>query len=456
MRFHLLLPFIALTAGAYAQGIGDPTFPDLGNPGYEATHYRIKLNFDPDKNRLQGDVTMTAVAHPGLSKFSVDFSGFEIKRLLLDGSPVKFERKGAKLWIEPIGPIPDAKTFELETVYEGKPAQAPLSAMSGVPAGWISYPHGSVTVCEPDLAHTWFPCNDHPRNKTTFDFEIETPPGYQALANGVETSKETPDRHVAVWHMDKPMLTCMAIVATGKFEISNQEGPGHLPIHDFFPPGQSSVLGAALALDPKYLAYLEKILGPYPWKSYGTLTLPSEVIEANQIMAGAALETVGMPVFGPGDSANQSVLIHEMCHQWMGDCVSVTNWGEDIWWVEGFATYSEYLRGELESGRDLYDKSMAQLYSQLSQIPKWLKPGHLPVSRMFSAAAYQGGCMVFHALRVKLGDEAFFKTVRLFVERHRYGNATSTDWADIATEVSGKDLHPFFKDWLFGDHIPAL
>jgi aminopeptidase N len=456
MRTAPLIPLIALASASSGQGIGDPTFPDLGSADYKATHYSIALKFDPDRNRLDGDVTMTAAAKTALAKFAVDFIGFKIDRVLLDGSPVPFERKAAKLWIEPSAPLDANKPFTLETTYEGKPAQAKMSAMPGASAGWISYPHGSVTISEPDLAHTWFPCNDHPLDKATFDFQIETPPGYQAIANGVETQTESPERNVSLWHMDEPIQTCMVLVATGKFETSSQTGPHDLPIRNYFSPGGLSVLQGALALDPKYLAYLEKLLGPYPWRSYGTLTLPDEVASANGLMSGAALETVGIPSFGPGESANPSVLIHEMCHQWMGDCVSVSNWGDDIWWVEGFATYAEYLRIELESGRDAYFRSMAQVYGDLAREPAREKPGHLAASHLFSGAAYQGGCMVFHALRLKLGDAAFFKTVRLFIERHRYGNANSKDWADIASEVAGKDMHPFFDSWLYGDRIPEL
>lgn len=446
----LLVPAL----GAAQTGIGDPTFPDLGNTGYKATHYNLNLKYDPGTNFLRADVTMTAVAHPIASRFSVDFRGFEIKSVELNGTRVPFRREGDKLWVEPAAPIPDNQEFKLETIYQGTPAQASSEALDGLSAGWINYRDGSVTVCEPNLAHTWFPCNDHPLDKATFDFEIETPAGYSALANGIETQSETAAHHVATWHMDKPIQTCMVVVATGRYGTSNQQGPDGLTIHNYFPASEADAYSRSLADDPKFMSFLESRLGPYPWPSYGTLILPQVVSQANQLMSGAAIETVGLPVFGPG-SAGPSTLIHEMCHQWMGDCVSITHWEDDIWWVEGFATFAEFMRTEMTGGKAAYEEQVRNMYRNLSN-GGWSAPGHLTTAGMFGTAAYQGGCMVFMALRAKLGDEQFFKTVRSFIDHHRYGNATAEDWIAAASEVSGNDMRPFFTAWLYGDHIPAL
>jgi aminopeptidase N len=246
----------------------------------------------------------------------------------------------------------------------------------------------------------------------------------------------------------------MVVVATGHFATSDQKGPDGIAIRNYFPPSDGDMYAGSLSNDPKFLAFLESRLGPYPWPSYGTLELPSEVAESNRLMAGSAIETVGMPVFGPG-SAGPSTLIHEMCHQWMGDCVSITNWEDDIWWVEGFATFAEYMRSEMNGGRAAYDELAKGLYERLSN-GAWLHPGHLTVGSMFGAGAYQGGCMVFVALRAKLGDDLFFKTVRAFIDKNRYGNATAEDWIDVASKVSGTDLRPFIKAWLYGDHIPPF
>jgi aminopeptidase N len=450
-RLRITLALFLFPILGWSQGIGDPTFPDLGNLGYRATNYRIKLSFDPKTNLMQGDVTMTGVATGTESDFALDFSGFVVKSESFDGQPVPYERTASKLRIK--APLANNQTFTLETVYEGSPQQVPTKALGGLTAGWITYPSGSVTVCEPDLAHTWFPCNDHPLNKATFDFEVDVPAGYRAIANGTE-QPATNGGQTFIWHMDKPIQTCMALVAIGKYATSDQIGPEKLPIRNYFPATEETTYTKALSHDPAFLQFLESRLGPYPFSSYGTIELPSQIASVNRVMSGSALETVTVPVFS-ADAATEANLIHEMCHQWMGDCVSISNWGDDIWWVEGFATYAEYMRFELTIGKPAYDQAIQTLYGQLRD-GAWSMPGHLSAENMFSSAAYQSGCMVFHALRLKLGDESFFKTIRKFIDDHRYGNGSTEALIKTASEAAGEDMHPFFHAWLFGDTIPSL
>ena len=392
---------------------------------------------------------MSAIATKQDDTLSLDFSGFNTESVRVNGAPVQFEQKNSKLLLTLTAALARNQSFTVETVYEGHPAQVASSALDGENAGWITYPGGAVTVCEPDLAHTWFPCNDHPLNKASFDFDVAVPAGYTVIANGVEHGESR-------WQITEPIQTCMALVAIGKYEESQQTGPHNLPIRNFFPPGSRSTYAKSLARDPDFLTLLESRLGPYPYHTYGTIELPQEVASVNRIMSGSALESVSIPVFSSGSATSESTLIHEMCHQWMGDCVSISNWGDDIWWVEGFATYAEYMRLELTGGKAACDHALQNLYSQLAKKQTWLKPGHLTAEQMFGEAAYEGGCMVFHALRLKLGDELFFKTIRKFIDDHRYGNGSTEALIQTATDTSGQDMHPFFKAWLYGDTIPAL
>jgi aminopeptidase N len=136
--------------------------------------------------------------------------------------------------------------------------------------------------------------------------------------------------------------------------------------------------------------------------------------------------------------------------------VSVTNWGDDLWWVEGFATYSQYMLVEMTQGREAYDQQMKGMYDNLAARPEWLKPGHLTAKNLFSEATYQGGCMVFHALRVKVGDDLFFKSIRKYISDHKYGNGSTEALIQAFDDTTGQDMHPFFKAWLYGDTIPKL
>lgn len=76
--------------------------------------------------------------------------------------------------------------------------------------------------------------------------------------------------------------------------------------------------------------------------------------------------------------------------------------------------------------------------------------------RLFSGVVYQRGGLTLHALRLEIGDEAFFDTLRTYTERFYHRNATTDDFIAIAEEVSGQQLDDFFEGWLFQAAIPDI
>ena len=62
--------------------------------------------------------------------------------------------------------------------------------------------------------------------------------------------------------------------------------------------------------------------------------------------------------------------------------------------------------------------------------------------------------MALHALRIEIGDEAFFKTLREYVSRHAGGNVTTEDFVVVAEEIAGRDLDGLFDSWIFGETTP--
>ena len=85
------------TLPANLSSIGDPYAPELGNLGYDVQHYDIQLSIDPSKATIAGIVTITAVATQSLSQFSLDFIGYEINAIELNGESAKHGRQNGKL-----------------------------------------------------------------------------------------------------------------------------------------------------------------------------------------------------------------------------------------------------------------------------------------------------------------------------------------------------------------------
>jgi aminopeptidase N len=73
---------------------------------------------------------------------------------------------------------------------------------------------------------------------------------------------------------------------------------------------------------------------------------------------------------------------------------------------------------------------------------------------LYDWESYVGGALVIHALRLQVGDEAFFKILRTYLERYRYGNAGTEEFIAVAEEVSDQELSAFFDSWLMQTKLP--
>ncbi len=200
-------------------GAGDSRYPELGNGGYDVDHYTVDLTFDPEPNTINALVTIDATATMPIQQFSLDFTGFEITSVEVDGHQATFERTGGELIVDAGSVIPTGEGFTVTVTYEGTPEPV-LSQALPFYIGWLTDHNGtSYVVSEPDGAHTWMPVNDHPSDKATYTFKITVPDPLVAAANGthVETITDL-GWSTWVWEMDYPMASYLATVVIGNLD----------------------------------------------------------------------------------------------------------------------------------------------------------------------------------------------------------------------------------------------
>ena len=206
-----------------APGIGDPYFPGDGNGGYDVQHYDLAVSYDPDTDTLTGKATITAKATQDLSTFNFDFIGLNLRKVTVDGVRAGTERTGQELTVTPKTGLRDGKRFTVVATYDGIPETLQDFGLSG----FIHTTDGAIAIGEPHVAATWFPANDHPRDKASFSYEISVPAGLEAMANGV-LKGHTTKAGWTTWRWDakEPMATYLAFMAVGQFDIRSYKEHG--------------------------------------------------------------------------------------------------------------------------------------------------------------------------------------------------------------------------------------
>lgn len=426
-------------AGPGAAGIGDAYFPVYGNGGYRVRHYDVDVAFDPATERLRGRTVVVGRATQRLSRFNLDLV-LPVSRVRVNGRLAARRRSAHELIVTPRRPLRRGESMRVVVRYGGIPKNHRVRGVRP----WVTTKDGAVAVGEPEIAAWWFPSNDHPSDKATFDITLRVPRGVEAISNGRLLSRRTRGgTMIWRWREDDPMATYLAFAAIGQFDIVRGRKAGRPYLYAFSrrlrdqrPARRSLAATAAIT------AWLQRKWGPYPYDEIGGVVLGKWI--------GFALENQTRPVYSRAFfefGRNNRVVVHEMAHQWFGNKVALERW-RHIWLNEGFATYSEWLY--VKHARNVpVDRIFGRTYRSYRPTSSfWRVPIGAPgPKRIFSAPVYERGAMTAHALHRKIGSATFFRLMRAWVRTE--GTGSTTGFIALAERVSGQRLDRFFDVWLF-------
>ncbi|WP_407549495.1 M1 family metallopeptidase [Streptomyces sp. Pv4-95] len=456
----------AVPPGPGPLGIGDRLFPMLGNPGYDVTSYDISLDYSGHNDRPLNAVTdITARATGDLDRINLDFDRGSVSSVMVGGLPAQHEQHGEDLVVTPLVPVLRGEELRIVIRHTSDPGDKS-------DGGWIRTTDGLAMANQADAGHRVFPCNDHPSDKAFFTFHISAPKDVTAVANGepvgkpVEERAEKGDpgpRRTWTYRTEHPMATELAQVSLGTSTVLRRRGPHGLPVRDVVPTADRAALAPWLAKTPGHLAWMERKIGRYPFETYGVLVADAKT--------GFELETQTLSLFEKGLFTTnrlpawyvESVMVHELTHQWFGDSVSPHRWS-DVWLNESHATWYEALYAQEKGGKAASLETRMRRAYELSD--RWRAAGGPPASpkppdpgkkiSIFRPVIYDGSALVLYALRQKIGPTAFDRLERTWVARHRDGVAGTADFIALASDVAGQNLAGFFRSWLYAAKTPPM
>ena len=440
-----------MTAARTGRRQGDPADPYLprhGHAGVHVTRYELELDYRVASNRLSARARLHATATRASSRFVLDLVGLRVSRITVNGRRVtRWSHRRGALSIVPDAPLAIGSSLVVDIEYGGhpRPTEGPWGEV-----GWEELTDGVIVAGQPDGAPSWFPCNDDPSDKASFQIAVTTESAYRVLANGMLTGRSAgASRTRWVYEQTEPMAPYLATVQIGRY-MTLSLATGRVPQQAALPSRLEAAFRHDFGRQSAMLEVFEELFGRYPFTRYDVV-VTDDALEI-------PLEAQGMSVFGAnhvdGRRGSERLIAHELAHQWFGNSVTATHW-QHIWLHEGFACYAEWLWSERSGGPDadvLADRSWAML----DELAQDLLVGDPGPDLMFDDRVYQRGALTLHALRRTVGYDVFFATLRAWTSTYRHGSATTAMFVDCAERRAHRDLGPLFDAWLMRPALPAL
>ncbi|UZK67224.1 M1 family metallopeptidase [Sphingomonas sp. M1-B02] len=465
-----------LTPAAVAQTAEPlPTgkLPDTAAP----IAYRLDLTVVPEQERFSGHAEIDVqLKKPAASIF---MHGRDLKvskavvRIGGKETPVTFTQKN---------PLGLAQVDFGRTVPAGK-----VTLKFDYDAAFGNGPSGIYRIKVGDDWYSWsqfqsidaraaFPSFDEPGYKTPFAVSVTTKPGFVAISNAPDTGKPVPAGALVKHNFipTEPLPTYLVAFVVGPFATAEGVVPPTaqrskpLPLRIVGTKPYAGQLQYALDGSAKIVALLEGYFGQgFPYPKLDQIGSP--------VMPGA-MENAGADIYGDSilfvDEASPTeekqtfgmVVAHELAHQWFGDLVTPA-WWDDIWLNESFANWMGYRIGnewrpDLNIGTGAIDEAFDAMQLDALSVGRPIHEritNDANVDAAFDQITYGKGGQVVAMIAAYLGDEKFRAGVRLHMQRHNHGNA-STDqfFASLADAAKDPRVLASLKSFVDQQGVPVV
>jgi len=475
--------------------IGTPALAQAAAPPRDSTYFtlssgtprtaeQLALHFDkadlsfkllPETQSIEGVAVLDFTATAPAAAVVVELDRlFTIASVTVDGQTVTgWSNPEGRLTIPLAQPLTAGQTASVRIAYAGRPHQAQRAPWDGGFV-WTTTPDGQpwiASAVQGEGCDLFWPCIDHPQGEPDrVDLHITIPSELSAPANGRFLGKTDNGDGTTTWNWTARQPNTYAIsLNVGPFVEMSADYPSRfgntVPLRFWRLVSTDPAKAAALFAEfPKQLDFYEATIGPFPFgdEKMGVVETPHLGMEHQTINAYGN----GYKLDGKG---YDWLLQHELAHEWFGNQLTNADW-DDMWLHEGFGTYMQPLYARWLNGERAMQSELQTMRLTLSNRFPLVSGKPQDAGTVYEAETgpgldlYYKGALIAHALRLYIGDDAFYESLRRLIYGRpdpRPGNfqpryATTPEFIAIVNDVTGRDLGWFFDAYLYQAALPDL
>lgn len=320
------------------------------------------------------------------------------------------------------------------------------------------------TQGEDEDSRYWFPCFDYPGQLATSEIAIRVPKDLTVISNGelIEVKEHKKEKEKTYhWYQKEVHPSYLMTLAIGDFLEVKDEWKGK-PVNYYVDKSRTAEEAIlTMGKTPKMIEFFSQKYGyDYAFPKYAQVCVADFIFGGMENTSTTLLtDRCVLDARAALDNrSSESLVAHELAHQWFGDLVVIKHWSH-AWVKEGAATYAEVLWTDHEYGAEeaaYYLLGEARRYISEDR-DRYRRPMVTHVYReaieLSDRHIYEKGGCVYHMLRTELGDELFWKAIHHFVNVNAHKTVETIDLLRAIEEVTGKNCMFLFDQYVFrGGH----
>lgn len=439
-----LLPYTILAKDPYPK-----------NPNIDILNYKFEIHLNDTSDIIYGSAEIALNIKDSEDRVRLDLisqgkdgKGMEVKKVTFNGSEVSYSHDNDVLLIE-TGAFEYSSRDIINVVYSGMPI-----------TGLIIGPnmHGDRTFFSdnwPNKARNWLPLVDHPYDKSTAEFVVIAPNHYQVISNGllVEETNLNKELKKTHWKQSVPISCWLYALGVAEFAVDYVDYFEGKSIQTWVYKQDRDNGFYDFKIPTKHtMEFFSDYIGPFAYEKLAN-------VQSNSVKGGMESATAifysDVSVTGDRSVRWRNVVIHEVAHQWFGNCVTEYDW-DDVWLSEGFATYFTLMFREHAYGRDDFVNGLNDAKRLVYNHYKTDKESSIVHNNLKDmkdvltySLQYQKGAWVLHMLRNYIGEDNFRKGIRNYYKKYYNSTTTTNQFKTEMEVVSGMNLDTFFDQWLY-------
>jgi aminopeptidase N len=430
---------------------------------YHLQNVRVSLRFDLDQRKVLGEVTHTLSAlRDGLKHLDFDCADLTVSSARVNGKDATFELRDGKLLVNLAQPAKAGEKFEVQIRYEGNPTAGLYFVLPD--KGDPNQPKEIWTQGEAEDTHHYIPIYDYPNDRTTTEMILTVPGDWLTVSNGklLSVQDAAGGMKTWTWRQSLPISTYLISFVAGEYK-EKKDTWRNIPLTYNVPRGMEDTFDSTFSRTKQMLDFFSERFGvPYPWDQYAQTAVDDFVVGGMENVSATTLtarDMVHADLASERAEAADGLLSHELTHQWFGDLVTCKDW-TNTWLNEGFATFGATLWEEHQYGADAAayrywrDRNSWTLSRELFTIP--ILTRDINDSIEYVGNVYDKAGWVVHMLREQLGDEAFFRALKHYLETYRLQNVVTADLVKAVEDSTGTNVDQFFEQWIYGAGAPRF